>query len=639
MNFWEKQRQSKSKTKSYIYLFVIAVICIIAIIDFLFYLIIPNLVSLIHLTPEQIVTFRIKAMVICTLVTLGIIGLAYIIKKIQLSNGGRSVAKMLGARELTSTLTDKELVYRNVVEEISIASGVVVPAIFVLDDELSINAFAAGHDPNDCVICVTKGTLDLLDRDELQAVIAHEYGHIFNGDMLLNMKLISVLFGILVIGELGRLLMRTRSYSTRSSRRNKSGGQVAIVGFSLFAVGYIGHFFGSLIQARISREREYLADSCSVQYTRNPAALISLFKKIYMQKNRWIEKESSKQIAHMFFSQGMSLNSFMSTHPPILDRIEHVDPKFDREKFKNTDFKEFQDKEFDKKWEKLEKKQAKNSLIKKGFSSLDSSEDTIVNRIGNVDDGALSNSSDIINNIIPAQMSNLFYRKKDSLLVIYSLFVNSKNYEDRQNQYNQLKENLSENNLSTLKMLVDELIKLPHKVRISVIELCIPALRRLNAKQLEEMYSVIDTLIKSDNVTNVSEFLMLEVLESLLSDRPKDFKLKRGKTLESNKRELEVIFSFWHMISHGRSESELEPFQEAQDELGLELIKLSKKDISYEVIRNSLESLKFLRSEDLEKLIKSLVKGILSDNVIRPVELMFLKMVCLVLSVPFPQID
>jgi Zn-dependent protease with chaperone function len=636
MNFWEKQRRSRSKTKSYIFLFTLAVISIIAIIDILFYFLLPKINFLSTMEINDFNLFRLKSMIMISAGTLAIITVAYFVKRVQLSGGGKSVAKMMGARELKGDLTEKELVYRNVVEEISIASGVVVPTIYVLDNELSINAFVAGHDPNDCIICVTKGTLDLLDRDELQAVIAHEYGHIFNGDMLLNMRLISVLFGILVIGELGRLLMRSRG---RSSRRN-SGGQVALVGFVIFAVGYVGYFFASLIQARISREREYLADSCSVQYTRNPSALVSLFKKIYMQKHRWIGKQNSKQIAHMFFSQGMSLNSFMSTHPPLLARIEHVDPKFDREKFEKSDFKEFQDKQFDERWENIEKSQAKSYLIKKGLApSLDADENTIVNRIGSVDDGALKNGIDILQNIIPLEMSNFFYKKKDCVLVIYSLFANSKDYEQRQKQYELLGELLTKEEVENIKLIVNHLFKLPSKVRISIIELCVPALRRLNSDQSNEMFANIDKLIKSDNITNVGEFIMLEVLESLLAKEVRKKEYKKGKTLKSNKKELEIVFSFWHLISHNRNSDETGTFDEANNELGINLQKLTKKDISYEKVRSSLESLKFLESSEMERFIKSLVRGILSDNVIRPVELMYLKMVCLVLSVPFPQID
>ncbi|WP_127714071.1 M48 family metalloprotease [Halobacteriovorax sp. HLS] len=640
MNFWEKQRQSRSKTRSYIYLFLLSVVGIIIAVNIVG---IYTYISFVGHNTSATGFFSaaiLKCIAITTCGTILIISGAYFLKKLQLSSGGRSVAKMLGARELKGELTEKELIYRNVVEEISIASGVAIPAIFVLDRESSINAFAAGHDINDCAICVTQGTLDYLDRDELQAVVAHEYGHIFNGDMLLNMRLIAVLFGILVIGEIGRVLMRARS-SRRTVRRSNSkdsSGSIVIVGLAIFVVGYIGHFFASLIQARISREREYLADSCSVQYTRNPQSLIRLFKKIYLQQTKWISSTSSKQIAHMFFSQGLSLNSMMATHPTILSRIEHVDPKFDRENFLKNERHDFEKEVFDEKWKAQEKKKATQHLIKKGLINDEENQVGIINRIGSVDDASLVNSQNILNTLIPLEVRNFLYKKQDCVLVIYSLFVDHNNFKKRQDQIDLLRERLDESSLQSLIQIVDNMISMPQKARFSLIELAMPALKRLKSKDRDKMFEVINVLIFSDSKTNVREFLLLSVLESLINENKLDTRYKKGSLLTDNLEEVSVVLSFWNLTSNN-SKNDTSSFSQAIKELGVSITLRDKSQLNYKCVKQSLESLKFLKDEETEKLIKSLVRGILSDNVVTPIELMYLKMVCLILSVPFPQID
>lgn len=643
MNFWEKQRQSRSKTKSYIFLFYVAVISIIALVDVIILFGLPYFFNLSHFDPEKINNIKYNAVLITSVVTLLIVIGAYFFKKVQLSSGGKSVAKLLGAKELTGKLSDKELMFRNVVEEISIASGVVVPAIFILENEDSINAFAAGHDTNDCIVCVTQGALNLLTRDELQAVVAHEFGHIFNGDMKLNMNLISVLFGILVIGEIGRMFMssgrRRHMRRTTSSKNGDTRGQIALVGLALFVVGYIGYFFASMIQARISREREYLADSCSVQYTRNPDSLVNLFKKIYLQKDQWIGEQNSKQVAHMFFSQGIKLSSYLATHPSLFDRIENVDPKFDRERFEKIGVKEFHKEHFDENWEKAQKKQATTHLIKKGHLKSAFSDVEIVKRVGGVDAASLTNSKEILDTIIPLNLRNFFYKKNDCVLVMYSLFFDTKNVEKRNAQFKLLEKDLDEMSLKSLNNIVNELIKLPPKTKISIVELCIPALKRLESKKLREMYKAINSLIKSDKRVDVGEFLMLEVIESLISNNKRNKEFKKGITLNQNVEEIEQLVSFWNLISHSDKDSASKSFRDTKEELGINISRRPKKEISYSSVKSSLEALKFLSSRDTEKLIKALVKGILSDDLVKPVELMFLKMVCLVLSVPFPQID
>ena len=192
-----------------------------------------------------------------------------------MSSGGSAVAESLGGRLVDSNTRDPhERKLLNVVEEMAIASGVPMPQVYVLDDEPGINAFAAGHTPSDAAVAVTRGCIATLTRDELQGVIGHEFSHILNGDMRLNLRLMGIIFGILCLAVIGRILLSSRSGNS------KDKNPLPLLGLALLILGWIGVFFGRLIQAAVSRQREFLADASSVQFTRNPGGLSGALQKI-----------------------------------------------------------------------------------------------------------------------------------------------------------------------------------------------------------------------------------------------------------------------------------------------------------------------------------------------------------------------
>jgi Zn-dependent protease with chaperone function/uncharacterized tellurite resistance protein B-like protein len=275
-------------------------------------------------------------------VTLLVVGVASLFKWSQLRAGGSAIAERIGGRRLDPRTTDlRERRLLNVVEEMAIASGTPVPAVFVLENEPGINAFAAGLATTDAAVAVTRGTLDKLNRDELQGVIAHEFSHILNGDMRLNVKLTALVFGILVIGLVGRGILHSLGRGrVRSSGGGKNkGGAVALillVGLALLLIGYIGYFFGRLIQAAVSRQREFLADASAVQFTRNPAGISGALKKIggYALGSAMLDRRSA-EIGHFFFAQGFRsmLGGLWATHPPLPERIRAVEPRWDGQLF------------------------------------------------------------------------------------------------------------------------------------------------------------------------------------------------------------------------------------------------------------------------------------------------------------------
>lgn len=273
----------------------------------------------------------LKAIILLVLPT---VGLSALFKWLQLRAGGSAVAADVGGRRVAPDTKDpRERMLMNVVEEMSIASGLPVPAVFVLPGEASINAFAAGYTQSDAAVAVTRGALERLNRDELQGVVAHEFSHILNGDMRINTRLIALLFGILSLVILGRGLLRAAFYTGGSSKKGGGGAiPLAAGGIALMIVGGIGLLAGRLIQAAVSRQREYLADAAAVQFTRNPAGLSGALKKLGGSALRGrLGHPSANEVSHFCFAQNFrsSFGGLFATHPPLEERIRLLDPAFD----------------------------------------------------------------------------------------------------------------------------------------------------------------------------------------------------------------------------------------------------------------------------------------------------------------------
>ena len=262
-----------------------------------------------------------------------VIFLGSLVKIMELSRGGSAVAAMLGGTPVNPNTTDPdERKLLNVVEEMALASGVPMPQVFLLRDEEGINAFAAGLKTQEAAVGVTRGCIQRLNRDELQGVIAHEFSHILNGDMRLNLRLIGIVNGLLVLAIIGRQLLYVRS--SGRSRDGKGGNPLPLIGLALVIIGGIGMFFGRLIKSAVSRQREFLADAAAVQFTRNPAGLAGALKKIGgLAAGSRLETPKAEQASHLFFSNGLAESwfSLFSTHPPLAERIRALDPQFDGE--------------------------------------------------------------------------------------------------------------------------------------------------------------------------------------------------------------------------------------------------------------------------------------------------------------------
>ncbi len=335
MNFFQRQQQARSTSRRLVILFALAVLAIVVVIDLAVW------IALGGMTPPDAVEYaatgvegRANVLIMVTLLTLAVIGCSSLYRIARLRSGGSEVARAMGAVLVPEDTTEPVLRrLRNVVEEIAIASGVPMPQIYLMEEEAAINAFAAGYSPNDAVITVTRGALERLNRDELQAVIAHEFSHILNGDMRLNIHLMGVLFGILVLGIVGRRIL----LHVRGGRDSRGVIAVLVAALVLTVIGYVGLFFGRLIKAGVSRSRETLADASAVQFTRQTDGLVGALKKIAgLPDGSRLSSAGTEEVSHMLFGEGMGFSSWFSTHPPILERIQAIDPSFDPKQFEGT---------------------------------------------------------------------------------------------------------------------------------------------------------------------------------------------------------------------------------------------------------------------------------------------------------------
>ncbi|QFU74641.1 peptidase M48 [Halioglobus maricola] len=263
------------------------------------------------------------------------IALVILFKWIQLSTGGKVVAESMGGVRILPQTDDKaERRCLNVVEEMALAANMPVPAVYLLPHERGINAFAAGIVPADAVVAVTRGCIDHLTRSELQGVIAHEFSHILNGDMRLNIRLAAILKGITFVGDVGHMLLRS-SHRVRTGARgnNKGAAALPLLGLVLWVLGWLGGLAAGFIKAAISRQKEYLADASAVQFTRDNSSIADALKVIggYVP-GTLVHAARAVEMSHIFFGQvEHHLWQLFATHPPLQDRIRRVDPQWNGE--------------------------------------------------------------------------------------------------------------------------------------------------------------------------------------------------------------------------------------------------------------------------------------------------------------------
>jgi len=435
------------------------------------------------------------------LLTLLVVGGGSLFKMAQLRGGGRAVAESLGGRRLhPDSRNPSERVLLNVVEEMAIASGTATPPVYLLAEEDGINAFAAGFTPGDAVIGVTRGCVEALTRDQLQGVIAHEFSHILNGDMRLNIRLIGVVHGILIIGIIGYYLLRSAAFSGHRSRGGNRGNNAApllAVGLGLMAIGFIGTFFGNWIKASVSRQREFLADASAVQYTRNPDGIAGALKVIagFASGSR-LAHPNAPEASHLYFSRGVTglLSSLFATHPPLAERIRRLDPSFDPQT--------------------LERASAPSGAAfggaAAGFAGSPSGVPA-VEQIGTPTAAHLDYARALIQRL-PEPVFEAAHGAFGARAVIYGLLIDG-DPGVRRSQLEHLREHADAGVTRETEGLLPLLSTLGPEIRLPLVDLAVPALRDLTADQYRAFAANVDALAAADGRIHLFEWLLKRILD------------------------------------------------------------------------------------------------------------------------------
>ncbi|CAM3055799.1 M48 family metallopeptidase [Rariglobus hedericola] len=524
MDFFEAQARAKKHTTRLVVLFVLAVLGIITAGYFATVTLLGQVNGRVNphdSYPEaydQVAQsgswWQPQILATVTLITVAVVGLASLYKWFQLRAGGTAIAEMVGGTVIDPRTTDpKQRQLLNIVEEMSIASGLPMPAVYVLPDEQGINAFAAGLTTSDAVVAVTRGTLEKLNRDELQGVVAHEFSHILNGDMRLNVKLTAIVFGILVIGLIGRgVLAGLARGRVRSSGNGKnSGGGLAFViavGVVMMALGYIGYFFGRLIQAAVSRQREFLADASAVQFTRNPSGITGALKKIggYALGSN-LQSTKSEQIGHFFFAQGFRsmLGGAWATHPPLDVRIRAIDASFDGRYFEPPTVVDVTRQT----WSDQRSATRPASAQKTARPAINPV--TLIASIGALDATHTSRAQTLADNI-PSLLRDAVRIPSGAAALVCGLLLDDKDEAVRTRQHELIRRHAGEEIATALTPLEADLRTLPHAVRLPLLLLTPPALRQLSPAGLAGFIEALDELVHADGQVSLFEFALQKVL-------------------------------------------------------------------------------------------------------------------------------
>jgi Zn-dependent protease with chaperone function len=433
-------------------------------------------------------------------VTFAVICISSLIKIAALSKGGSYIAEGLGGKlvSLSSKDSDQRKLI-NVVEEMALASGVPVPPVYLLEDEEGINAFAAGFSPNDAVIGVTKGCCEKLSRNELQGVIAHEYSHILNGDMRLNIRLIGFLSGIMVISTIGNTILRSSRYHSNSSAKSKEkkSGQVFIIAFLLLVIGYAGMLIGRLIQSAVCRQREYLADASAVQFTRSTGIADALKKIGGFSLGSTVASPAAGEACHMFFVKAIS--SPFSTHPPLIERIQKIEPGFKND-FKNDTLA------------KVDLFQGALPFQPQKAISIDA--DAVMRQVGNITSENLAYGAAVLE-AIPKPIRNETYDILGAWAIACALLLD-KDPVEKAKQLNKLQQSAFPSLFKQI-VLMDEYVKnIAPDLKLPVLDISIPALRQMSPEQFKVFKNHIQLLIEADSKITIFEFSLKEVINHRL---------------------------------------------------------------------------------------------------------------------------
>ena len=638
MDFFEQQDKARGLSGYLFLLFGFAVICIIISIFCLASIAVGFERDLAALA------WTFELAVISTIGTVIAVFIASCVRISWLSQGGKVVAESMGGKRLNQSTKDPlSRQVLNVVEEMAIASGTPVPPVYLMDEQ-GINAFAAGYSPRDAVIGVTRGCATKLNRDQLQGVMAHEFSHILNGDMRINIRLTGIIFGIVFLASIGRMLTNV-AYISGGRRRNGKdggGGALVIMGIGLLIIGGIGGFFGAMIRASISRQREFLADASAVQFTRNPDGIAGALKRIggYSHGSK-LQSAGAQEFSHMFFSSGIS--SMFATHPPLPIRIKRIDPNW-KNAYPDTD--------------KISATASQSSQVSgvSGFTGASTdgstsqsqapfqnqagqqerahSAQTFLKSEGKIDDEKLAQVRSLIASI-PASLIEQAKEPFGARCLLFALLLDNKNQETRKRQAQMIEQKAEEGTLHQTEKIEPLLSNLSCEQKLVLVEESRPAISELSRNQFSVFQTLIVQLIGADESIDLFEWCLHKVIEFDFGKQHYPRQLHGRASLRSRISDCAVILG---ALSHyGQDGADPKPAfnkgMQALDRSGQ--IKLpASQDCGLSSMDKAIERLNKLSASEKRSLIDACASTIDHDGKTTDIEIQILRGIACALSCP-----
>ncbi|MDX1297724.1 MAG: M48 family metallopeptidase [Pseudomonas sp.] len=633
MNFFEQQDRARRNSGRLLILMLLAVLSLITLTSLALGLIWQlfgnnsNSLGLLEGSGSLLPSWPLVGCV--ALVVIGVVLLGSLYKQLQLSRGGQAIAERLGGRLINlSPQNFEERRLLNVVEEMALASGTTVPPVYVLDDA-GINAFAAGLTPQDAVIGITRGAICQLSRDELQGVIAHEFSHIFHGDMRLNTRLVAVLHGILLLGLIGGFLLRSSGRGRRSSRDNSAAIVIAI-GVTLWLLGYAGTFFGNLIKAAVSRQREYLADASAVQYTRNPESIAGALKKIGgNQYGSQLRAGHAAEFSHMYFAAGISqaLEGMLATHPPLEQRIRRITPGWDG-RYPHVPALN------------AVPPTAEQAVTASAVPDLSAflpglspaSASAAISAIGDPQAPHLVAARSTLAHL-DAALSVAAHSCSGAQALLYGLLLDPAEAQSAQ-QVRLLQPRISAEVAAQLEHLREPLRQLPPGMRLPLLDLAMPALKQLAVDQFSALKANLAVLIRADGRVALLEWTLLRIVE-------RNVEGVRAQACRYSLPELAtevlVVLSLLARAGSLDEAAAQQALTQADSELPFKVGQLLAADASgLPALERALRRLSLLQPLQKPQLLKAMARCIEHDGNINAAEAELMRAVADILDCPMP---
>jgi len=573
MDFYKEQENSKKKSALLLLIFIIS-ICVVVFFVGMFFIAIDVFVyeegtKSFNLTPSYILQNARLNVIISSFLSIFIVIVYGASKKFdELERGGYVIANELGGRLLFGeSASSKEKTLINVADEMSLAAGVGSVPIYIIENK-HINAFVAGTTYDNAVLSVTRGAVELLNRDELQGVIAHEFSHIFNGDMKLNNFASGCISGILYIFIIGTELFFPLQFTATKHFSGITPKDVLRIfvypltmsaGIALMLLGVVGVACAAFMQFALNRQREYLADASAVQFTRYPQGIANALKKIGMYGDT-LNNLRAGCYEHIFFSSHSS--------PSVGKRIKKIEPHWDGEFIETRDK---QDEIFSRK---------KIHPLTMSIKAL-----TVAHILGQItnsgviNDRALKHAKEVLNSI-PDNVKQNAQNPLGAEFIIYTLLLD-KNHESRKLQCiaiaGKLFKDLKHQD-TAVKMLMDmyESIGFLEPVAyLDIIHICASTLKNISANQYAVFRKQVNELILHDEHVSVFEwcvrYIVLYPLDMAFGLRktPLDIHTHIGAL----KNELEILLSALSYIQFKDDANGRDIFERVKKQGGITALK------------------------------------------------------------------